>query len=480
MLLGGAELPVLIRPTVWAVAIPSLIVVGKIISDPATREFVTHPKLEDVILIALIAWIWISTLSNGISQVSFEYLLRVSLLVVTPYLIIRVLVRKYSDIHLVLITISFVGSFAGIVTTVLWIIDGQFYVANTEINRASFFDTNPVPTSVILLLGGAASLSLFYVRRQWPHRYVLMLTIASMQGLFLTGSRGPLLAVMLMLGIAILVQARHRNYRMSAIIRSVSLAALSLVLVVAVLGGSLLKSNSETPFEYPRQYLFPTVGRFSHVLIGTYADHQYSEAQTDQSTNHRLSTWKDSFKKFPTGKAAVGFVLAVLALVVVYFAIVLLRFLRGPIRVAGSAIVGGSLLVTGYLVVSSVNLTFGTSMYRTLFGEGSGTLETSTHNIFVEIATGNGLVGLLIIGSFFALIWLRGLADLNKKLSHTAFALFILFSGSFLIRQFSFTMLGNRDLFICEGLLVAAMYIARAGKSSTTSHENPSPDHLSE
>lgn len=43
-----------------------------------------------------------------------------------------------------------------------------------------------------------------------------------------------------------------------------------------------------------------------------------------------------------------------------------------------------------------------------LIGEGSGTLEFSAHNIFIETVTTIGLIGLLITGLLFASIWLHG------------------------------------------------------------------------
>ena len=102
---------------------------------------------------------------------------------------------------------------------------------------------------------------------------------------------------------------------------------------------------------------------------------------------------------------------------------------------------------------------------KTLFGLGTGGLGTGegqySHNIFLEIAVENGLLGLVIFLCFLFTVCQRGYQFLNEnfiKISKQTkiMGLIILVVGIslFIERQFSFRLDMHKDLFVFFGLIV--------------------------
>jgi len=171
------------------------------------KKFEYHIKAPDLwfflFMIILIAGIlWSPDYIIGIKK-SW----RVFVLTFTSYFIARMFLNQITQIKRFLYTILISASLIGIILMI------QSYLINFRGGRLQFFEANPIPEASLLGMGvliAIISVIENIFRNQWVKWLIIGIIPVLFYGILLTGSRGPLVSVIIAIIFYLLVKFRKR------------------------------------------------------------------------------------------------------------------------------------------------------------------------------------------------------------------------------------------------------------------------------
>jgi len=316
--------------------------------------------------------------------------LRFIVIVFIPYLLARMFLVKGTQIKLFLISISFTAlgiSFLLVLISIFGKYTG---------GRMRFLKANPIPVSVLLMVGLVIFLigitQNIFNEGKYGKWFCAIAIIPLLYSIFLVGSRGPLISIIvgLIFGILILFKTKIKGRNTTIIL------IISLILVLVgiscydIIYSSLFSSKNipEVSKTIPEvKKVIPNIERFS------------LKNAKNISVNIRLESYSTAWQLFKN---------------------------------------------------------------KPLFGIGTGGFPGGyPHNIFLEIAAENGLLGLIIFFGFLFTICQKGylflkdnFIEINEQAKIMSLIILIIGISLFAERQFSFGLDMHKDLFVFFGLIV--------------------------
>ena len=316
--------------------------------------------------------------------------LRFIVIVFIPYLLARMFLVKGTQIKLFLISISFTAlgiSFLLVLISIFGKYTG---------GRMRFLKANPIPVSVLLMVGLVIFLigitQNIFNEGKYGKWFCAIAIIPLLYSIFLVGSRGPLISIIvgLIFGILILFKTKIKGRNTTIIL------IISLILVLVgiscydIIYSSLFSSKNipEVSKTIPEvKKVIPNIERFS------------LKNAKNITVNIRLESYSTAWQLFKN---------------------------------------------------------------KPLFGIGTGGFPGGyPHNIFLEIAAENGLLGLIIFFGFLFTICQKGylflkdnFIEINEQAKIMSLIILIIGISLFAERQFSFGLDMHKDLFVFFGLIV--------------------------
>ena len=312
--------------------------------------------------------------------------LRFIAIVFVPYLLARIFLVKGTQIKLFLISVSITAlgiSFLLVIISIFGKYTG---------GRMYFLQANPVPLSVLLMVGLVIFLigitQNIFNEEKYGKLFCAIAIIPLLYSIFLVGTRGPLISAIvgLIFGILILFKTKIKG-RNTTIILIISL----ILVLVGISCYDIICSSLFASKTIPEaKKVIPNIERFS------------LKNAKDMSVKGRLKLYSAVWYLFKN---------------------------------------------------------------KPLFGIGTGGFELGEHqyphNIFLEIAAENGLLGLIIFFGFLFTICQKGyqflkdnFIEINKQAKIMSLIILIIGVSLFVERQFSYGLDMHKDLFVFFGVIV--------------------------
>lgn len=295
--------------------------------------------------------------------------------VFVPYVIARLVFKTYAQIRTFLTVILIVAT--SIAFNLIALSLSSDYIGG----RLQFFEANPIPTGTLMAVGSAIAavgITSRLFRTRTAKAFCLLAVGACIYGLFLSGVRGPLIA--LLIG-----SAFYAFFALRSAARKLNVS------IGAAVTGVIVVMTFNTWYPYIERSI-PNVGSYRLQTI-----------KEGLSTQQRIEEYRLASE----------------------------MFFEHPLGGAGTSAFG--LTVWGY-----------------------------PHNIFLEIASEMGLIGLFTFLCFLGAVMLSGVKYLSARradginVSAKAIGLTVIVVAITLLvgRQFSFALTMHKDLFVFLGIIV--------------------------